>query len=244
MHACMHACIYIYTYKVVPSPRWGGSFEVNGLSRWRLTCEGNDMKEAMRNWLNEPVNRINEHMNTWTQKNQWTNECMNAQSLNQWTNESMNHRISEPANQWPNEPINQWITEWTNQWINEPMNQRISKSMSQRSHGWTNVRIDGRMDGWMDGWVSYFFCWATSSLSDRFVEAPLLEIKTNNHLYATRSLGHSHAQELLSLARLSGGASCGRLVTTWFEGPKIRQTFQKNRRHFFRQKKEVNNKKV
>jgi hypothetical protein len=181
------------------------------------------------------MNQWTGSMNKWTQKNQWTNECMNAQSLNQWTNESMNHRISEPANQWPNEPINQWITEWTNQWINEPMNQRISKSMSQRSHGWTNVRIDGRMDGWMGELLfllSYFFA-----------ERPL-RWGTSFRNKDKRSLGHSHAQELLSLARLSGGASCGRLVTTWFEGPKIRQTFQKNRRHFFRQKKEVNNKKV
>ena len=30
------------------------------------------------------------------------------------------------------------------------------------------------MDEWTDGWASYFLCWAASSLSDLFAEAPLL----------------------------------------------------------------------
>ena len=67
-----------------------------------------------------------------------------------WFSESMTHWTGDSVNQWNNEPMRGWTGESMNQWTNE----------------WR--------DGWMNEWMGAFLCWATSSVSDLFAEAPLL----------------------------------------------------------------------
>ena len=69
------------------------------------------------------------------------------------------------------------------------MNQSVNEQMNQKVSEWTNEWIEGWVNGWIDEWAS-FLCWATSSLSDIFAEAPLLS--------ATSSLS-SHLSGLLLL---------------------------------------------
>ena len=149
-------------------------------------------------------------MNPWT--NQSTNEsvkqCTLTQGISasstQWVSESTNQWIDESVDQWTNEQVDQSLKQWVNeslihgisesnnQWINKAMNQKVnqSKSMNQRIHESTNQRINKeRMnelkDGMKDGWMSELLCWATSSLSDLFAEAPLLSatFSPSSHLF-------------------------------------------------------------
>ena len=106
-------------------------------------------------WIKEPTNQ-------WSQK--ICNETMNHESMIQRSNESTNQYnkeqisqrikpISESVNEritWIKKSVNQW-TEWMGEWVDGCMSELISLLL-----------------------LSYFLCWATSSLSDLFAEASLL----------------------------------------------------------------------
>ena len=106
-------------------------------------------------WIKEPTNQ-------WSQK--ICNETMNHESMIQRSNESTNQynkeqtsqrikSISESVNEritWIKKSVNQW-TEWMGEWVDGCMSELISLLL-----------------------LSYFLCWATSSLSDLFAEASLL----------------------------------------------------------------------
>ena len=132
--------------------------------------------ESMCRRIDDAVNpRTNESLNQWMKLQKWNeikwNERM-TELVGRWVNESMNQWISQLVRQWNNETMNEptRISESMNQWINESVNQWISEWTNERIAGW----VDGRKEGWMDRWVSHLIlCWATSSLSDLFAEAPL-----------------------------------------------------------------------
>ena len=94
--------------------------------------------------------------------------------MNQQANEPMNQWFKAPKNRWINEPVDQWLNHWfseaMNHWSNEPTMEWINESANEPMNEWMNLR----MGGWMDerATVSTVLCWATSSLSDLFAEAP------------------------------------------------------------------------
>ena len=129
-------------------------------------------------------------------RKQWTVEV--KESMHSWPNEAiMNQWIKEWVNSWVNESVIRWINETMNQWMNESMNESTNKrteiiddSMIQRMNHWTGdlvSRCISESNQWTNDsanqwivsrWISEsvmkLLFWATSSLSDRFAEVPLL----------------------------------------------------------------------
>ena len=91
--------------------------------------------------------------------------------------------------------MNQWLSAWVSGWINRSMNPWINEPMNQ----W--------MKEWVDGRVT-FLCWATSSLSDLFAEAPLLSATSSqsSHLSGLLLL-RAASQPLAQLQSRLPGAS-------------------------------------
>ena len=130
------------------------------MDRWISESKTQWISASMTQWIGDSVSQwINESMHKWTSESmtQWLSE-----SMNQWITDSVNHWINESMNLWTYEPMNQWVRESMNLWNNESMNQRMKGSTHGRA-----VRA-GRAS------FLYFLCWASSSLSDLFAEAPLL----------------------------------------------------------------------
>ena len=150
--------------------------------RWIDHSTNQWINESMKQWVDEPTNQqIHKQVNQWANKSLNIIEPINHRingTIKQWISAFMNQRINQAIN----EPVSPWTNESTSQWNNEQMNQRIKETMS----GWTNKslnpwrnewrhewkeRMGGRME--IDEWAMCI-CWATSSLSDPFAEAPLL----------------------------------------------------------------------
>ena len=129
-------------------------------------------------------------------RKQWTVEV--KESMHNWPNEAiMNQWIKEWVNSWVNESVIRWINETMNQWMNESMNESTNKrteiiddSMIQRMNHWTGDLVSRCISEsnqwtndsanqwivsrWINESVMKLLFWATSSLSDRFAEVPLL----------------------------------------------------------------------
>ena len=142
------------------------SYEVHQrMRKWWLRCQ---WKESLHN------NYLSKSMSQWSNEspmNSWIIEPMmqrSAGSTNQPTSEQINRWITKSMIQWSNESVSQWTHEWTNEsmnpWTNEPVNPWIREAMSQWMKGFVDDRVDGQ---------ATLLCWATSSLSDLFAEAPL-----------------------------------------------------------------------
>ena len=91
-------------------------------------------------------------MNGWRkeERNEWISETTG------WTSNSVNRRFSESMNYLVNK---RWFSEFMNQWVN---------AFNESVNPWTKEPMNQGMA--MDGWL--LLCWATSSLSDLFAEAP------------------------------------------------------------------------
>ena len=148
--------------------RWKNEAMNQGIGRWINQSMKQGISESTKQRSGEPMNHLmsevvsrcaHESMKPWI-----------YEATKQWTNDPRNQRNKESMNQWVSESTSQWSNESMKQWTNESVNERMNKWMSERKEG----RKDGWiMDGWMDEWVT-FLCWATSSLSSLFAEAPLL----------------------------------------------------------------------
>jgi hypothetical protein len=88
------------------------------LSKWLMTCQWNDMKESIWDWLTD-----------------WPTDCMHA-----WKNERRNDSTTESTNEWINGWLNElaneraWVSEWMNEWMCEWVNQWKDEWSNESTH--------------------------------------------------------------------------------------------------------------
>ena len=125
-------------------------------------------------------------------------ESVKHEPTNQWDDDSVNQWLSESVSQWINEPIIKWVNQWTNEPMNQyqSMNQWIKESMNQRTNE--------------------FLCWATSSLSDLFAEAPSLSYFFSKQplIWATSALSCLPASSCVASATQCFSAAVKQCVST------------------------------
>ena len=119
--------------------------------------------------------------------------------MTQWTNARVNQWVK----------MNQWIDDWVKRWVNDS----VIQCNEPKKHWWSEST-----NRWM------ILCWATSSLSDLFAEAPLLSTtySLGSHLsglpllWPTSQLAHcSFCNSILLFAQLFPLFSCKTFQSRW-----------------------------
>ena len=149
------------------------------MNQWSNNAMTQWFNQTVNPWIDESVNqRLNESVHQWLSESviQSVNESMNqctSELVSRWLNDSLNQWTNESLIQWTIESMNQWTYEPTNLWISESVNPWTYETMNQWTKEWRDPRMGEPCEPGELPFL-YFLCWASSSLSDLFAEAPLL----------------------------------------------------------------------
>ena len=139
----------LYTYRIVPGPCWGRSFEANPMVNWKRSMSkkrtvfamkgsmhsslSQSIKDPTKWWTKSTTQQISESENQWSNCSRmyWVNGTVNQQ-IN--TNQATNGSTTQTVNQWINQSVNQWSNaerfskSLSHQWMSETLGQESSES--------------------------------------------------------------------------------------------------------------------